>query len=170
MATEYVGSIYANQFGQRVPLERVGKSFGEDVSGLVVGANVADVDSMGRTNFRKPMQINPVGTSDVCQLVASTFLKDTYSRSVIFKNVKFGRKLPWFGRVQIISPRQTGTVRRHAPHERTMVDFAASIFGVIPAPTFAGQKYGMMASQRSMIGNAAFKPVLSATTSASHVE
>ena len=74
MATENVVSIYADQFGQRVPLERVGKSFGEDVSGLVVGANVADVDSMGSTNFREPMSINPVGSSDVCELVASTFL------------------------------------------------------------------------------------------------
>jgi hypothetical protein len=85
MATEYIGSIYADQFGQRVPLERVGESFGENVPGLVVCADVADMDSLGSTNFRKPMQIDPMGTSDVCQLVASTFLKDTYSRSVIFK-------------------------------------------------------------------------------------
>ena len=48
--------------------------------------------------------------------------------------------------------------------------FAASDFVVLSAPAFAGLKYGIMASQRSIIGNAAFRPVLNATTSASHVE
>ena len=77
MATEYIGSTYADQFGQRVPLEGVGKSFGENVPGLVVSADVADMGSLGSTNLRKPMQIDPMGTSDVGQLVASTLLKDT---------------------------------------------------------------------------------------------
>jgi hypothetical protein len=55
IAAENIVGIHADEFGQRVPLQRVGESFGENVSGLIVSANVADVDSLGGTNFRKPM-------------------------------------------------------------------------------------------------------------------
>jgi hypothetical protein len=41
------------------------KSLGENVSGLVVGPNVADVNPLGSTNFRKPIQVDPVGPSKV---------------------------------------------------------------------------------------------------------
>ena len=49
--------------------------------------------------------------------------------------------------------------------------FASKSLGLLfEAPDFAGLKYGIMASHRSIIGNAALRPVLNATTSASHVE
>ena len=49
--------------------------------------------------------------------------------------------------------------------------FASIIFiSLLEAPDLAGLKYGIIASQRSIIGKAAFSPALNATISASQVE
>ena len=63
MATENVDGIYPHEFAQGIPLDGVGKSFGEYVTCLVVGSDVADVKPLGSTNFSKPMQIYPVRAS-----------------------------------------------------------------------------------------------------------
>ncbi len=63
MATENVDFIHTDKLAQGVPLNWVGKSLGENVSGLVVGSDVADVNSLGSTDFRKPLQVDPVGSS-----------------------------------------------------------------------------------------------------------
>ena len=55
MATENVCFIHTDQLTQGVPLNRVGKGLGENVSGLVVGSDVADVNPLGSTNLRNPM-------------------------------------------------------------------------------------------------------------------
>ena len=65
MATENVYPIHSDQLGKSFSFERVGESLGENVSGLVVGPIVADVNPLGSTNFRKPMQVDPVGPSKV---------------------------------------------------------------------------------------------------------
>ena len=106
------------------------------------------------------------------QLLTVTLLKDTYRGRVVFKNEQIGQKLCGGGRVQkIVSTLQPRAVGWHAPRERAWVDFRVQVRGLLfEAPDFAGLKYGIMASHRSIIGNAALRPVLNATTSASHVE
>ena len=55
MATENVCPIHADQLGQGIQFEGVGEGLGENISGLVVGSDVADVNPLGSTNLRKPM-------------------------------------------------------------------------------------------------------------------
>ena len=53
MATENVGFIHTDKLAQGVPLTRVGEGLGENVSGLVVGPDVADVNPLGKHRLQK---------------------------------------------------------------------------------------------------------------------
>ncbi len=55
MATENVCPIHADQLGQGIQFEGVGEGLGENISGLVVGSDVADVKTLGK---HKPQKAN----------------------------------------------------------------------------------------------------------------
>ena len=60
MATENVGVVHTDKFTQSVPLNRIGKSLGKNVSSLVVGSDVADVHALRSNNFGEPLQVDSV--------------------------------------------------------------------------------------------------------------
>ncbi len=55
MATENIDVIHTDKFTQGVSLNRVCECFGKNVTCLIVGSDVADVNARRSTNFSKPV-------------------------------------------------------------------------------------------------------------------
>ena len=96
----------------------------------------------------------------VSEFLASSFFDDLDGRLVIFKQVK-GRTGTKRGCFDQVGTHETG---------RSGFDAPAADAGSLSAPGFPGQRIGMIASQKSMSGEAALSPAFMATISDSHVE
>jgi hypothetical protein len=63
MATDDVTVMDSDKFTHGSPLDGVRKGFGENVSGLVLCRDVAEVDPSGSNNLCEPMQFDTVRAS-----------------------------------------------------------------------------------------------------------
>ncbi len=63
MATDYTAGVDSDKFAQNLQFGGIGKGFGENISGLIVGSNVADMDTLRSDTSSEPMQVHTVSTS-----------------------------------------------------------------------------------------------------------